>query len=73
MQGVVEAEGERAKRPEGLVAAAVGKQGAPEVIVQDVGPRRLGQEVLVGLDGSAARSRKWLLSTLKIDKGQCRR
>lgn len=57
VQGVVEAEGERAKWPEGLVAAAVGEQSAPKVVVQDVGPRRLRQEVLVGLDGSAARSR----------------
>lgn len=57
VQGVVEAEGEGAERAEGLVAAAVGEQGAPEVIVQDVGPRSLGEEVLVGLDGSTTRSR----------------
>lgn len=55
VEGVVEAEGERAERAEGLVAAAVREQGAPEVIVQDVGPRRLRKEVLVGLDGSAGR------------------
>lgn len=53
VQGVVEAEGEGAERAEGLVAAAVSEQGAPEVIVQDVGPRSLGEKVLVGLDGSA--------------------
>lgn len=58
MQGVVEAEGEGAERTEGLVAAAVSEQGAPEVIVQDVGPRSLRKKVLVGLDGSAKRSRR---------------
>lgn len=57
MKGVVEAEGEGAERPEGLVAAAVGEQGSPEVVVQDVGPRRLRQEVLVGLDCPAERIR----------------
>lgn len=65
VQGVVEAEGEGAERAEGLVAAAVGEQGAPEVIIQDVGPRSLREEVLVGLDGSAKRKRgkeKTLLS-----------
>ena len=58
MQGVVEAEGEGAERAEGLVAAAVGEQGAPEVVVEDVGPRRLRKEVLVGLDGSAGGAEK---------------
>lgn len=53
VQGVVEAEGEGAERTEGLVAAAVGEQGAPEVIVQDVDPRSLRKKVLVGLDGAA--------------------
>lgn len=37
-QGIVEAEREGAEGAERLVAAAVGKQSAPEVIVQDVRP-----------------------------------
>lgn len=53
VQGVVEAEGQGAERTVGLVAAAVSEQGAPEVVKQDVGPRRLGEKVLVGLNGSA--------------------
>lgn len=57
VQGVVEAEGEGAERAEGLVAAAVSEQRAPEVVVQNVGPRGLGMKVLVGLDGSTAESR----------------
>lgn len=57
VQGVVEAEGEGAEGPEGLVAAAVGQHGAPEVVVQDVGPRRLREEILVGLDGATAKHR----------------
>lgn len=57
VQGIVEAEGEGAERAEGLVAAAVSEQGAPEVIVQNVGPRSLGKKVLVGLYGSTGRSR----------------
>ncbi|TNN44596.1 hypothetical protein EYF80_045198 [Liparis tanakae] len=46
VQRVVEAEGERAQGAVGLVAAAVREQGAPEVVKQDVGPRRLGKQVL---------------------------
>lgn len=57
VQGIVEAEGQGAEWAEGLVAAAVSEQGAPEVIVQNVGPRSLGEKVLVGLNGSTARSR----------------
>lgn len=38
-QDVVEAEREGAERTEGLVAAAVGEQSAPEVIIQDIRPR----------------------------------
>ncbi len=61
-RSVVKAEGEGAERTEGLVAAAVSEQGAPEVVIQDVGPWGLREEVLVGLDGSAERSRenKWV-------------
>lgn len=58
MQGVVEAEGEGAERAEGLVAAAVSEQRAPEVIVQDAGPRGLSLKILVGLDGPTAESRE---------------
>jgi len=58
VQGVVEAEGEGAEGAVGLVTAAVSKQGAPEVVKQDVGPRSLRKQVLVGLNGSAKRSRK---------------
>lgn len=69
VQGVVEAEGEGAEGAEGLVAAAVSEQGAPEVVVQDVGPRGLRKKVLVGLDGSAERSsRKTLFLTIKLIK-----
>lgn len=69
VQGVVEAEGEGAERTEGFVAAAVGEQGAPEVVIQDVGPRGLRKKVLVGLDGSAKRSRRnKLLLTIKFIK-----
>lgn len=57
MHGVVEAEGEGAERPEGLVAAAVRQQGAPEVVVQDVDPRGLREKILVGLDGATAKHR----------------
>lgn len=35
------------------MAAAVGKQGAPEVIVEDVDPRGLWEQVLVGFDRTA--------------------
>lgn len=56
VQGVVQAEREGAERTEGLVAAAVNEQGAPEVVVQDVGPRSFRKKVLVGLDGSAGKS-----------------
>lgn len=67
VQGVVEAEGEGAERTEGLVAAAVSEQGAPEVVVQDVGPWSLRKKVLVGLDGSAERSRRnKLFLTMKL-------
>lgn len=55
VHGVVEAEGEDAEGPKGLVAAAVRQQGAPEVVVQDVGPRRLREKILVGLDGATAK------------------
>lgn len=58
VQGVVEAEGEGAEWPEGLVAAAVSEQGAPEVVIEDVGPRSLRKKVLVGFDGSTTRSRR---------------
>lgn len=54
---VVEAEGEGAEGAEGFVAAAVRQQGAPEVVVQDVGPRRLREKILVGLDGATAKNR----------------
>ena len=57
-QSMVEAEGERAERPVGLVAAAVGKQGAPEVVIEDVGPGGLRKEVLVGFDRTAAEERE---------------
>lgn len=57
VHGVVEAEGEGAEGPEGLVAAAVRQQGAPEVVIQDVGPRRLREKVLVALDGATAKHR----------------
>lgn len=53
VEGVVEAEGEGAEGTEGLVAAAVGEQGAPEVVIQDVGPGSHRKEVLVGLNGPA--------------------
>lgn len=55
---VVEAEGQRAEGPVGLVAAAVSEQGAPEVVVEDVDPGRLRQQVLVGLDRAAAGRRR---------------
>lgn len=58
VHGVVEAEGEGAEGAEGLVAAAVGQQGAPEVIEQDVGPRRLREKILVGLDGATVKNRR---------------
>ena len=54
-QGVVETEGQGAQRPVGLVAAAVREQGAPEVVVEYVGPGGLRQQVLVGLDCAAGR------------------
>ena len=61
-QGVVETEGQGAQRPVGLVAAAVGQQGAPEVVVEYVGPGGLRQQVLVGLDGPAGmRAMSWLV------------
>lgn len=56
MQGVVEAKGEGAEWTERFVAAAVGQLGSPEVVVQDVGPRTLAQEVLVRLNGSTERT-----------------
>lgn len=52
---VVQAEGQGAEGPVGLVAAAVGQQGSPEVIVKDVGPGRLRKQVLIGLNGSAGK------------------
>lgn len=58
VKGVVEAEGEGAEWAEGLVAAAVGEQGAPEVVIEDVGPRSVWEEVLVGLYGSAERKKE---------------
>lgn len=57
VQGVVEAEGEGAEWTERLVAATVSEQGAPEVVIQDVGPGSLGKKVRVGLDGSAGRTK----------------
>lgn len=53
VEGVVEAEGERAEWTEGLVAAAVSEQGSPEVVIQNVGPGRRRKKVLVGLNSSA--------------------
>lgn len=53
-QGMVEAEGEGAEGPVGLMAAAMREQGAPEVIVEDVGPGGFWKQVLVGLDCTAA-------------------
>lgn len=58
MHSVVETEGEGAERAERFVTAAVGEQGAPEVIVQDVGPRRIREEILVCLDGSTENKQK---------------
>lgn len=55
VHGVVETEGEGAERAERFVAAAVGEQGAPEVVVQDVGPRSIREEILVCLDGSTGK------------------
>lgn len=52
VNGVVETEGEGAEGTERFVAAAVGEQGAPEVVVQDVGPWSVWEEILVCLDGS---------------------
>lgn len=52
-QGVVETEGEGADRSVGLVAAAVGEERPPEVIVEDVDPRRFGEKVLVGFNSTA--------------------
>lgn len=57
VQGVVEAEGEGAEWTERLVAATVSEQSAPEVVIQDVGPGSLREKVLVGLDGSAERTK----------------
>ena len=57
-KGMVEAEGEGAERAVGLVAAAVGEQGAPEVVVEDVDPRGVGEKVLVGFDCAAAGRRR---------------
>lgn len=69
VQGVVKAEGEGAEWAEGLVAAAVSEQGAPEVVIQDVGPRSFRKKVLVGLDGSTTGSRRNKLSlTIKFIK-----
>lgn len=56
MQGVVKTEGEGAERTEGLVAAAVGEQSPPEVIIEDVGPRSFWKKVLVGFDGSTGKT-----------------
>lgn len=63
---VVETEGEGAERPVRLVAAAVREQGAPEVVVEDIGPGGLREQVLIGLDCSAA-ERKEKVSVLSKD------
>lgn len=54
-QGVIETEGERAEWPVGLVASAVGEQRAPEIVVEDVRPRRFGKQVRVGFDCTAVK------------------
>ena len=53
-QVVVEAEGEDAEGPVGLVGARVDQRGSPEVIVQQVGDGRVWQQVGVLHDGTAA-------------------
>lgn len=55
---MVNAERERAERSVGLVAPTVSEQCPPKVIVEDMGPRRLGQEVLVCLDSSTTKDKK---------------
>lgn len=50
---VVEAEGEGAEGPVGLMATTVREQGAPEVIIEDVCPGGLWKQVLISLDCTA--------------------
>lgn len=57
-QSVVETKGEGADGPVRLVAAAVGEERPPEVIVEDVDPRRFGEKVLVGFDSTAVWRKK---------------
>lgn len=57
---MVETEGEGAEGPVGLVAAAVSEHGAPEVIVEDICPGSLWQQVLIGLDCSAVKGEEKL-------------
>lgn len=54
-QGIVDAKGECTEWPIGLVAAAVCEQCTPEIIVEHVGPWRLGKQVLVGFDSTAGK------------------
>lgn len=51
--GMVQAEGKSAERPVGLVAAAVGKQCPPKIIVENVGPWGFWEKVLISLDSTA--------------------
>lgn len=55
--GMVNAEGKCAERSVGFVAPTVSKQCPPEVIVEDVDPRRLRQKVLVCLDSSTTKDK----------------
>lgn len=55
---VVEAEGEGAERAVGLVAATVREQGAPEVVIKDVYPGGLREQVLISLDCTTAKKKK---------------
>lgn len=58
-QRVVEAEGEDAEGPVGLVGAGVGERGAPEVVEEELVDGGAREEVLVGLDGTAGK--RWKL------------
>lgn len=57
-RSVVEAEGEGAERPVGLVAATVSEQRSPEVIIEDICPGSFWKQVLIGLDCTAVEGEK---------------
>lgn len=66
--GMVQAKRESAERPVGLVAATVGQQSPPKVIVENVCPWSFWEKVLISLDSTAKKQNVKKESNVKYRK-----